>query len=103
MDFETKTVLITGAASGIGRGSSTAFAAQRASLVLADLDEVGLKVVAQECEALGATAMIRRVDVTSTDHALMSMKLTRLCTKANWGLDDVADAVRPACGAHADR
>ena len=103
MDFETKPVLITGAASGIGRGSSTAFAAQRASLVLADLDEVGLKVVAQECEALGATAMIRRVDVTSTDHALMSMKLTRLCTKANWGLDDVADALRPECGAHADR
>ena len=103
MDFEIKTVFMTGAASGIGRGTSTSFAAQRASLVLADLDEVGLKVVAQECEALGATALIRRVDVTSTDHALMSMKLTRLCTKANWGLDDVADALRPECGAHADR
>jgi NAD(P)-dependent dehydrogenase (short-subunit alcohol dehydrogenase family) len=66
MDFDAKTVMVTGAASGIGRGTAKAFAGQGAHVVLLDVDEVGLKAVAEECEILGATATTRRVDVTSS-------------------------------------
>ena len=44
--FSGKTVLITGAASGIGRASAQAFAAEGASLYLCDINGEGLQGVA---------------------------------------------------------
>ncbi len=41
--FSGKTVLITGAASGIGRASAQAFAAEGASLYLCDINGEGLQ------------------------------------------------------------
>jgi NAD(P)-dependent dehydrogenase (short-subunit alcohol dehydrogenase family) len=43
-----KTVLITGAASGIGRGTAQVFAAQGARLVVTDVNGAGLKALADE-------------------------------------------------------
>lgn len=43
-----KRVLVTGAASGIGRGAALAFAAEGSTLLLADIDEVGLDRVKGE-------------------------------------------------------
>ena len=40
--FDGKTVLVTGAASGIGRATAELFAREGASLVIADRDEEGL-------------------------------------------------------------
>jgi 3-oxoacyl-[acyl-carrier protein] reductase len=58
-----KTVVVTGAAHGIGRAYATRFAAEGANLVLCDLDGERLEEVAGELEATGAAILARRVDV----------------------------------------
>lgn len=50
--FDGKAVLVTGAASGIGRAVAQAFAAQGARLVVADRNMDGLAVVAKELGAI---------------------------------------------------
>ena len=45
-EFETKRVLVTGAASGIGKAQAIAFAEQGAEVIGIDLDETGLKQTA---------------------------------------------------------
>ncbi len=49
--LEGRVVLLTGAAGGIGRATSTAFAAEGARLALIDKDEAGLKALKEELEA----------------------------------------------------
>lgn len=62
--LENKVALITGAASGIGRGTALRFAQQGARIVLADVDEdAGLSAQA-EIEAAGAKAVFVRCDVS---------------------------------------
>jgi NAD(P)-dependent dehydrogenase (short-subunit alcohol dehydrogenase family) len=58
MELRDRHVVITGAASGIGRACAIRFAAEGARLVLADLDEDAIDLVAQD---LGAVSM--RADV----------------------------------------
>lgn len=53
MELRDRHVLITGAAGGIGRACATRFAAEGARLVLADIDEEGIEVVAQDLGAVG--------------------------------------------------
>lgn len=48
LDLEGKSVLITGAASGIGRAAAALFAEEGANLALVDIDEAGLGEVAAE-------------------------------------------------------
>lgn len=48
------TIVITGAAGGIGGAIAKAFARQGATLVLVDRDQDGLKEIAAACEAAGA-------------------------------------------------
>lgn len=62
MRFEGSTVVVTGAASGIGRATAVAFAAEGANVVLADLNEARLAEVAAE---IGPRALPVRCDVTS--------------------------------------
>jgi NAD(P)-dependent dehydrogenase (short-subunit alcohol dehydrogenase family) len=56
MELADRHVVITGAASGIGRATAQRFAAEGAKLVLADLDEAGVDTVAQELGAVGMRA-----------------------------------------------
>ena len=63
-----KVVVITGAASGIGRATANAFARERAKLVLCDRDEEGLNVVEREVAPHVDHVEWHRVDVSSGDH-----------------------------------
>jgi len=47
-DFAGKRVLVTGAAGGLGRAMAHAFASYRATVVLADIDERGVRSVADD-------------------------------------------------------
>jgi len=64
-DFAGKCVLITGAASGIGRETAFSFAEACATLVLVDVDPQGLARTALLCEKLDATVHTHVVDVAS--------------------------------------
>ncbi len=59
-----KWVLVTGAASGIGKATALACAQRGADLVLCDVNEGGLAEVAAGIEQLDCKALARRVDVS---------------------------------------
>jgi NAD(P)-dependent dehydrogenase (short-subunit alcohol dehydrogenase family) len=65
--FAGKTIIITGAASGIGRATAEIFAREHANVVCADVNEAGAKETAAQVNAKGsqALALALKVDVTS--------------------------------------
>lgn len=63
-DFKDKVVVITGAASGIGKATARAFAQKGADLVIADKNALRLKEAAKEISAPGARVLTRQVDVS---------------------------------------
>ncbi len=68
MDISGKRVLITGAASGIGRAVATAAGRAGAQLVLTDRNESLLATTADELKAAGATVVLTRAaDVTDLE------------------------------------
>lgn len=62
-EIEGKTVVITGAASGVGAALAHEFAERGANLGVMDVDPVGLERVANELRGRGATVSTHRVDV----------------------------------------
>jgi meso-butanediol dehydrogenase/(S,S)-butanediol dehydrogenase/diacetyl reductase len=58
-----KVAIITGAASGIGRAAATLFAREGAKLVLADVDEKGLKETLELVRREGGEAITKRTNV----------------------------------------
>ena len=64
-DFRGRTVLVTGAASGIGRETALAFARLGADLVVCDLNARGLEETAQAIAGMGRPVLARQVDVAS--------------------------------------
>jgi NAD(P)-dependent dehydrogenase (short-subunit alcohol dehydrogenase family) len=66
-DLSGKTALVTGAASGIGRATSFAFAQRGANLVICDVDEAGLGTAEEEIRKRGREVLARRVDVSSAE------------------------------------
>src|SRR5437870_13127905 len=63
--FVGKTIIITGAASGIGRAASLIFAREGANVVCADINGDGARETAGEVNRKGAQALSLRADVTS--------------------------------------
>jgi NAD(P)-dependent dehydrogenase (short-subunit alcohol dehydrogenase family) len=63
--FAGKTILITGAASGIGRAAALIFAREGANVVCADLNEKGAREIVAEVKRNGGGALALEVDVTS--------------------------------------
>lgn len=61
--FGDMLVLVTGAASGIGRATACAFAADGAEVVISDIDETGLNATAAQISAGGGRAHQYVVDV----------------------------------------
>jgi all-trans-retinol dehydrogenase (NAD+) len=66
-DFQGSRVLVTGAASGLGRRFALGIAARGGRLVLWDLNREGLEKVAGEVEALGSRAFPDVVDVSKRE------------------------------------
>jgi NAD(P)-dependent dehydrogenase (short-subunit alcohol dehydrogenase family) len=62
--FHGKTILITGAASGIGRATALIFAREGANVVCADINETGVKETAEQVNAIGSQALALTIDVT---------------------------------------
>ncbi|MFE3190783.1 SDR family NAD(P)-dependent oxidoreductase [Nocardia sp. NPDC059240] len=58
--------VVTGAGSGIGRGTAKALAAEGAKVVVADLDTAGAERTVELIEAAGGTAVAYRIDVSDT-------------------------------------
>jgi NAD(P)-dependent dehydrogenase (short-subunit alcohol dehydrogenase family) len=61
--FEGRSVLVTGAGSGIGRATALAFAQEGAQLVLGDVNDAAGRATAALARELGATAEFIRADV----------------------------------------
>ncbi|HEY1363640.1 MAG TPA: SDR family oxidoreductase [Xanthobacteraceae bacterium] len=63
--FAGKTIIISGAASGIGRATALIFAREGANVVCADVDEDGAGQTAERAMQHGAKALPLKADVTS--------------------------------------
>src|SRR6476646_8336100 len=62
--FAGKTIIITGAASGIGRATALIFAREGANVVCTDLNETGAKETAAQVNGKGSQALALKTDVT---------------------------------------
>jgi 3-oxoacyl-[acyl-carrier protein] reductase len=63
--FAGKTIIVTGAASGIGRATALIFARERANVVCADINEAGARETASLVNGKGSQALALKVDVTA--------------------------------------
>lgn len=63
--FDDKVAVVTGGASGIGRGIALELARRGASIAIADLHEQRLAAVVEELREIGVQTLGRRCDVTS--------------------------------------
>jgi 3-oxoacyl-[acyl-carrier protein] reductase len=63
--FAGKTIVITGAGSGIGRETALIFAREGANVVCADLNEAGARDTAAGVNSKGSQALALKIDVTS--------------------------------------
>ncbi|MCC2105635.1 MAG: SDR family NAD(P)-dependent oxidoreductase, partial [Hyphomicrobiales bacterium] len=63
MSFTPRSILITGASSGIGRALAREYAAAGVRLTLVGRDAARLEAVAADCRAKGAGVEIGQVDV----------------------------------------
>ncbi len=84
MRLAGKVAVITGAASGIGRGTALRFAEEGADLALSDLNEAGLEETARAVQDLGRRAVTAVADVR--DRAAVDALATRAVTDLG-GLD----------------
>lgn len=67
MNFNGKTIWITGAASGMGKTVSIELSKYNTHLILSDRDQEGLEKTADIIHQNGSTSLIKPIDMTATD------------------------------------
>jgi uncharacterized protein len=99
MEIKGKTVVITGASSGIGRAAAREFARRGANLVLAARRVQPLEEVAAECRALGVTARVVPADVTKREECTALIKAAGavdvLINNAGFAIFDLIEEAKP--------
>ena len=80
-----RAVFITGAAAGIGRATALTFARNGYLVGGYDIDEVGLKTLADEIDEFGGTSMVGRLDVTDSNE--MAQRVSEFAKAAGDRLD----------------
>ena len=94
METQGRVAVITGGASGIGRGMARAFADAGMKLMLADLDDAAMAAAAAEFTAAGVEVATQRCDVSKLEQieALAQVTMDRfgavhvLCNNAGVGI-----------------
>ncbi len=92
--FAGKTILITGAASGIGRGAALAFGRHGANVVVSDIAEPAGRETSAEIVAAGGSAVFVRADVSvaADVEALVGAAVARFgrvdCAFNNAGIEE---------------
>ncbi len=92
--FSGKTALVTGAASGIGRGAALAFAAHGANVVLADINAQAGAETLEAIRAAGGEAIFVQADVSRADQveAMVAATVERYgrldCAFNNAGIEE---------------
>jgi 3-oxoacyl-[acyl-carrier protein] reductase len=76
MDFKGKTVLITGAARGIGKTIASRFAAMGAKVVISDILTEDANATANELQKQGCKAMAFKADVSNAEEVKNLIKAT---------------------------
>jgi NAD(P)-dependent dehydrogenase (short-subunit alcohol dehydrogenase family) len=84
-DITGKTAVITGAASGIGRGLALELAKERCTMLLADINEAGLKQTCEMVQQAGGNPEVFLCDVSKLDDV---MRMADHCFKT-WGKVDI--------------
>ena len=102
MDINGKVAVITGGASGIGRGIARAFAGEGAKLMLADMDDAMLAATAAELTERGVEVATMRCDVSKLDEVRALAAATKerfgaahvLCNNAGIGIPTATHKIK---------
>jgi NAD(P)-dependent dehydrogenase (short-subunit alcohol dehydrogenase family) len=76
MRMQGKRGVVTGAASGLGREVARLFAAEGASVVVADVNADGAEAVADEIRGGGGTAVAQATDVTDEGQIVAALEIS---------------------------
>jgi len=97
LSLEGKVAMVTGAASGIGRGISIRLAEMGALVALLDVDDIKGRAAAAEIEAQGGTAVFLNCDVRSAAECRRAVKTIIEGSKKKRSSDERAGKVDILC------
>ena len=92
-DVSNKVVVVTGGASGIGRGVAEKFAALNAKIFIVDIDDVAANAATQQIKNQGGKATFICADVSNPKHI---KKAISKVVKVHGGIDVLVNSAAPS-------